>query len=59
VTAPRKTQRIPRSQRIRLGREFTLSPEAIAHLEKIPARERSAYVDALILKDAKRKRRTS
>ena len=54
VATARKTQRIPRSQRRRPGREFYLSPEAIAVLDALPPRERSAYVDGLILAERQR-----
>lgn len=54
MAATRKTQRIPRSQRKRRGRELTLGPETEAILAALPKGEASAYVERAILELANR-----
>lgn len=52
---PRKTARIPRSQRKRRIRQVTLGPEAESILKAIE--NASAYVEHLILSEEQRKKR--
>jgi hypothetical protein len=54
---PRITQRIPRSQRKRRKREFSLGEEAHAVLDALPPREASGYVERAVLALAARERR--
>ena len=51
MTAPRKTQRIPYSQRKRKEIKLTLDPDAHEVLETVPHGKKSEYVSELIIDD--------